>query len=148
MEIKEIEVAKLKGWSYKMFKQEVFNKIKASLIKHGQIDVVKVNQAYDIIDGFYLVKAMKELGWITCQCLVLTCNEAQFTEYQIVLNEQYFERDDIKFAELIERHVKSKFDAVRLSNILNMDSIDIIRFKDLLVVDWDKEEKELQNTLF
>lgn len=50
--------------------QREFERIKKSLIDHGQIDPVivrKIENGYEIIDGFHRYCAMKELGWTKCE---------------------------------------------------------------------------------
>lgn len=85
--------------SHKFFDSDIYHKIENGIKKYGQLKNIIINKKFEIIDGKYIFKILKELGYKNVWCLVIEKDE----EYFEFILDNNFKWDYIKVAKKIKK---------------------------------------------
>lgn len=142
--------------SHKFIDMEIAERICIGIRKYGQLKPVlvrKKGEKYEVVDGGIYLLCLEKEGIIDILCFDLgELNDKEFYELKLSINNLIFEVDNLALAGIIDVLIQNKNDARVLSNKININEEDIMRYKGLLTVNWQelskqwKEEQLLRKT--
>ena len=130
--------------------QFLYNKLKQFIKKFGQIQVVTVcknEKGYELIDGYYIYKAMNELGHKNIEVNDLGDMEESDKLLFIIGMKSKFEKDLVK----ISRKFRDLIDLIEIEEIecfLPYDKEEIKYFPGLLDFDFRKYDENSYSNLY
>ena len=130
--------------------QFLYNKLKQFIKKFGQIQVVTVcmnEKGYELIDGYYIYKAMNELGHKNIEVNDLGDMEESDKLLFIIGMKSKFEKDLVK----ISRKFRDLLDLIEIEEIecfLPYDKEEIKYFPGLLDFDFRKYDENSYSNLY
>lgn len=149
-----LNINEIKPCTFKKYDEKIFSKNLIITAKFGQLKPLILNESHEIIDGNYLHLAMKKLNYDTAECIILQISKEDEFKLKMALTFLIYDIDNLMLGEYIDTHIKNKQEAINLTNMVNMTHEEILRFKKLGEIDWQKElkkaefEKKQQQTLF
>ena len=154
-QIVEMEVENLVGadWNYKTDgTEEQINKLKTAIEFAGSCGVLMVREidrdgeiVFEVMDGNHRLKAIQMLGWKK----VPIENHGKISQARAVVlarqrNEQWFEDDRLKLANLYNDHVFKEFTEEQLGNITTDTALELEILRELSDHDskWEPPEEK------
>lgn len=157
MEIREIELKRLSKSDFFRFKKEDdyrLNKLRTSMQRHGQFDLVHVLpepivDTYEVVTGSQVIRVMREMGLERAFCRVHS-DRNELLLWVLEAESMRFEIDYYKVAEVVAKLIHLGYTPKRIQHSVpwSMDEIEnMIKMKDF---DWDQygEPKGEQVSLF
>lgn len=125
--------------SHKFFNSDIYHKLENSIKRNGQIQnivITKVDNTYQILNGYYICKIMKELGYTQIWCNIIENDELVMFELDCS-----FKWDFIKVAKRII-HLLLNRSSKEISYSTGMHENEVNVFSRLLEYDFlrDKEK--------
>ncbi|HUV46551.1 MAG TPA: ParB/RepB/Spo0J family partition protein [Candidatus Bathyarchaeia archaeon] len=162
---KTISVEKLVAadWNYKEEEEDKEEKLKNNIKRNGQIENIIVRKLktgfYEVVNGNHRLKVLKELEYDKIVCYSLgKISDNKARRIAIETNETKFERDNVKFAQLMkEISGEGGFDLSDLAQTMPFGEEELKGFVDMLDFDWesfrpkdkdDEDEENENNKLF
>lgn len=151
MELKNINIDSISEeyFGIKQFDSEIYNSLHTQIKLNGQLKniIVMKKDKYIIVDGYYVFKIMKELGYTTIWAKELPYDEIALKHYVLQM-ELTLKHDFILIAKLIDFLIKKNVNINNICASIRFLPNELIGYERLLTYDFSRFSEKIHLTYY